>query len=121
MKKLIVVLMALAFAVAITPLAFAAEEAKAPAGMPLSAEEKAQIADTKKKATKAKGKAEDAVKTAPLSAEEQAQVADTKKKATKKKGASKPALKAAPLSAEEKAQAEKMGLKPAEEKPAEKK
>lgn len=126
MKKWIIWTVALTFALGITSMGLAAEEkkpaegVKAPAGMPLSAEEKAQISDTKKKATVKEGKGKGA-EGVPMSAEEKAQVDDTKKKATKKKGKAQPALKKAPLSAEEKAQAEKMGVKPAEEKPAEKK
>ena len=82
MKKLIALFVALTFALSLTSMVFAAEE-KAP--IPgLGPEEKAQIADTKKKATVEKKKA--TKEGVPgLGPEEKGQIADTKKKATVKK------------------------------------
>ena len=118
MKKWIVLIMALTFALGLTSMVLAAEDKKP--GVPgLGPEEKGQIADTKKKATVEK-KAGDGSAPAGLGPEEKAQMADTKKKATVKKKVKK----AGPppgLGPEEKAQWEASKKKGTVEKMQEKK
>ena len=100
MKKWIVLAMALIFALGLTSVVIAADE-KLPAdakkestkvkSLPPGAgpEEKAQLDDTKKKATVKGGAAKESPMPG-LGPEEKAQMADTKKKATVKRKAKKP-------------------------------
>jgi septal ring-binding cell division protein DamX len=112
MKKMIVLIMALTFALGITSMVFAAEEKKPVAGpgvpaVPptLSDEEKTQLSDAKRKAT-TKPKA---VKPAPapVPAPAPAPAKPAKKAAKKAKKAAKPAKKAAKKAAGKKPAAKK--------------
>jgi hypothetical protein len=117
MKKMIVLIMALTFALGITSMVFAAEEKKPVAGpgvpaVPptLSDEEKTQLSDAKRKATtKPKAVKEGTGVPALLSDEEKRQAADAKKKsaAERRKEKKQKAQEAAPAAPVEKAPAEK--------------
>ena len=138
MKKCIVLIMALTFALGITSLAFAAEEKK-PADVPAkkdalpipagltSPTDKAEIAGSKEKATTKKGEASKGAGPAglasPTDKQEMEKVAPTKKATTKKKKATKgvaPAGLASPTDMVDKSVPKKAAETPAE-KPAEKK
>ena len=129
MKKMIVLLMALTFVLGITAMAFAAEEKKPVAGPgtptpppTISAEEKLQLDEAKKKATtKPKAVKEGAGLPSTLGPEEKQQAAEAKKKATAKE---KPTVKdsgKATLGPEEKLQMEEAKKKSSAQKRKEKK
>lgn len=119
MKKMIALIVALTFALSMTAVAFAQAP---PAGMPLSADEKAQVGDAKKKATKKQvAPKEGAGLPATLGPEEKQDIQEAKKKATAKP---KPTVKdsgASTLGPEEKLQLDEAKKKSSAQKRKEKK